>query len=323
MESFSRHAFISYVREDSDEVDKLQETLEAAGIRVWRDTADLWPGEDWRFKIRHAITRNSLVFIACFSSQSVRRRESYQNEELLLAIEQLRLRRPYDPWLIPVRFDDCDIPDLELGGGRTLGSINRADLFGDKRDAAVNRLIAAILRTLSGWTTSLKATDSEELPPEQHIERDQGSKVLEINLDRGAYRMDWAAEGAGLFRVRCESGLNGESRYFITVVAPNPNSGERIVRITEGGSQRLRVEAERLTWELRFTSILPLEKVSPDIDIVNKSYGQEPDTPYVTPLVRMMANQYGIDLTYVPGTGVGGRIRRQDLLRYAGEADEL
>ena len=61
------HAFISYVREDSPRVDRLQRALEAAGVRVWRDTADLWPGEDWRAKIRQAIVDGALVFIACFS----------------------------------------------------------------------------------------------------------------------------------------------------------------------------------------------------------------------------------------------------------------
>lgn len=109
------HAFISYVREDSHRVDQLQQTLEAAGVRVWRDTADLWPGEDWRAKIRRAITSNAFVFIACFSNVSVSRNRSYQNEELTLAIEQLRQRRPDDPWLIPVRFDACDIPDRDIG----------------------------------------------------------------------------------------------------------------------------------------------------------------------------------------------------------------
>ena len=142
------HAFISYVREDSHDVDRLQRTLEAAGVSVWRDTAYLWPGEDWRVKIRRAITDNALVFIACSSSRSIARQKSYQNEELLLAIEQLRLRRPDDPWLIPVRFDDCEILDRELGGGRTLASIQRVDLFGDKRDMGIARLIMTILRIL-------------------------------------------------------------------------------------------------------------------------------------------------------------------------------
>ena len=35
---------------------------------------------------------------------------------------------------------------------------------------------------------------------------------------------------------------------------------------------------------------------------------------YVTPLVRRLASEHGIDLATVTGTGVGGRIRKQDLL---------
>ena len=98
--------------------------------------------------IREAITKNALVFIACFSTRSVARKKSYQNEELTLAIQQLRLFQPDVPWLIPVRFDDCDIPDLDLGAGRTLASIQRADLFGERRDAGIARLVMTILRIL-------------------------------------------------------------------------------------------------------------------------------------------------------------------------------
>jgi pyruvate dehydrogenase E2 component (dihydrolipoamide acetyltransferase) len=39
--------------------------------------------------------------------------------------------------------------------------------------------------------------------------------------------------------------------------------------------------------------------------------------PYVTPLVRKLAAENGIDLTTVKGTGVGGRIRKQDVLAAA------
>ena len=142
------HAFISYVREDSDEVDALQEVLEDAGIPVWRDTSSLWPGEDWRAKIRQAISRDALVFIACFSSRSAARQLSYQNEELMLAIDQLRRRQPDAPWLIPVRFDDCEVPDFEIGAGRTLAAINRADLFGADHERAARRLVEAVRRLL-------------------------------------------------------------------------------------------------------------------------------------------------------------------------------
>lgn len=142
------HVFISYVREDSDRVDQLQRVLQEAGIPVWRDTADLWPGEDWRSRIRDAITSNALVFLACFSRASLARSMSYQNEEFVLAIEQLRQRAPERPWLIPVRFDDCEIPDRDIGGGRSLTSIQRADLFGGRVDEGMERLVVAVLRIL-------------------------------------------------------------------------------------------------------------------------------------------------------------------------------
>ena len=49
----------------------------------------------------------------------------------------------------------------------------------------------------------------------------------------------------------------------------------------------------------------------------------EPGQGYVTPLVRRLAKQHNVDLSTVRGTGVGGRIRKQDVLAAslaAGEA---
>jgi hypothetical protein len=142
------HVFISYVREDSRRVDRLQQALQAAGIPVWRDTADLWPGEDWRLKIRRAITDRALAFLACFSQVGLARTRTYQRQELNLAIEEMQLRSPDEPWLIPVRFDDCEIPDRDIGGGRTLTSIQQADLFDERFGPGAERLVAAILRIL-------------------------------------------------------------------------------------------------------------------------------------------------------------------------------
>jgi pyruvate dehydrogenase E2 component (dihydrolipoamide acetyltransferase) len=46
------------------------------------------------------------------------------------------------------------------------------------------------------------------------------------------------------------------------------------------------------------------------------------DGPYVTPLVRKLAAEHGVDLGAVTGTGVGGRIRKQDVLDAARTARE-
>lgn len=162
-EALGGHVFISYVREDIERVDELQRRLEQAGVPVWRDTADLWPGEDWQEKIRRAITDNTLAFIVCFSHASLARGKSYQNEELTLAIEQRRLRRPDDPWVIPVLFDECDIPDRDVGGGRMLASIQRVDLFGDRAEEGIVRLITSVRRIL-GRRTDVSADAARKYP---------------------------------------------------------------------------------------------------------------------------------------------------------------
>lgn len=184
------HVFISYVREDRERVDRLEDALTAEGIRVWRDTNDLWPGQDWRENIRRAITDDALVFVACFSQRSLGKVKSYQNEELLLAIEQLRRRRPDHPWLIPVRFDDCRIPDRDLGPGRTLASLERADLFGDRYDVDIKRLIVSIQRILGHDTppTAKPVPPRTSQPTEAIRPRDSGNRRAQRGTPRAAGR---------------------------------------------------------------------------------------------------------------------------------------
>jgi hypothetical protein len=142
------HAFISYVREDAESVDQLQEALQDAGILVWRDVDALWPGEDWRLRIRSAITDGSFVFIACFSSNSERRPKSYQREEVILAVEQLRLRDARLPWLIPVKLEDVELPYYDLGSGRTLDNLNWVDLWGGDQRQGIIRIVSGVSRIL-------------------------------------------------------------------------------------------------------------------------------------------------------------------------------
>jgi TIR domain len=163
VQSNEGHAFISYVREDSERVDRLQTILEAAGVRVWRDTEDLWPGEDWRMNIRRAITTDALAFVVCFSRNSESRRVSGLNEELMLAVDQLRLRRPDQPWLIPVRLDDVSIPTIDIGGGRTLESIQWVDLTADNWDQGAARLVAGVVRILQGTDPSPPRTPADSV----------------------------------------------------------------------------------------------------------------------------------------------------------------
>ena len=46
------------------------------------------------------------------------------------------------------------------------------------------------------------------------------------------------------------------------------------------------------------------------------------DASYVTPLVRKLAKEHGVELASLNGTGVGGRIRKQDVLAAAEAAKQ-
>ena len=63
------------------------------------------------------------------------------------------------------------------------------------------------------------------------------------------------------------------------------------------------------------------KKEAPKAGASEKLADRGGDVPYVTPLVRKLADKHGVDLSTVEGTGVGGRIRKQDVLAAAnGEA---
>src|SRR5690606_26760582 len=51
-----------------------------------------------------------------------------------------------------------------------------------------------------------------------------------------------------------------------------------------------------------------------DVSGAGPAEGGRDVSAYVTPLVRKLAAQHGVDLASLTGTGVGGRIRKQDVL---------
>jgi TIR domain len=155
------HAFISYTQEDAHQVDRLQEKLETAGIRVWRDTTSLWPGDDWRAKIRQAIERDALAFIACFSRASLVNPTGHHKDELALAVEQLQRYRSEEAWFIPVRLNTCEIPDIPISPGRTLRSLEHVDLFGRGVNRNTDRLVGAVSRILADREQRHQASEAQ------------------------------------------------------------------------------------------------------------------------------------------------------------------
>jgi 2-oxoglutarate dehydrogenase E2 component (dihydrolipoamide succinyltransferase) len=60
--------------------------------------------------------------------------------------------------------------------------------------------------------------------------------------------------------------------------------------------------------------VAPAVPVAPVAPVALPAAAASMDAGYVTPLVRKLAQDSGVDLTRVVGTGVGGRIRKEDVL---------
>ncbi len=104
--------FLAHASEDKAEVLKLYDCFKAKGYKPWLDVKDLIPGQNWREEIPKAI-RQSDIFIACLSPQSVSK-QGYVQREFRLALNEYAEKPPGTIYLIPLKLDDCEIPDLQL-----------------------------------------------------------------------------------------------------------------------------------------------------------------------------------------------------------------
>ncbi|MEQ8766555.1 MAG: TIR domain-containing protein [Planctomycetota bacterium] len=135
------HVFISYVRENEAQVQRLAAELRKADIKVWLDRDNLKPGTRWQDAIKGAIREGSF-FIACFSDEYDRRDITYANEELTLAREELRKKDRSTTWFIPLLLSG-DVPEIPIGPGETIRDIHWVDVTEDW-ESGVAQLIGVI-----------------------------------------------------------------------------------------------------------------------------------------------------------------------------------
>lgn len=140
------HAFISYVRENVAQHKRLEADLYAQGIDIWTDR-NIGTGRRWRTEIRRAI-QDGVSFLACFSSESVTRGRSYMYEEIFIAIDTLR-QMPIDrSWFIPLKLNECQIPDIDIGPGQTLRDIQWVDLYPNWEEG-ISKIVSSIRQSLT------------------------------------------------------------------------------------------------------------------------------------------------------------------------------
>jgi hypothetical protein len=137
------HVFISYVKENQKDVDRLCSDLIKHGIKVWLDRSEIEPGTLWKDAIRNAI-KNGSYFIACFSKEYHTRDKTYMNKELVLAIDELCLYPTNKVWFIPVLLSECEVPARTIGAGLTLLDIQWVPLYSDW-DKGIQRIVSVVL----------------------------------------------------------------------------------------------------------------------------------------------------------------------------------
>ena len=132
--------FLAHASEDKPQVRQLYDQLKELGLSPWLDTVDLIPGQNWREEIPRAI-KNAAFCLACLSKRSIDKR-SYVQREFRYALSAYADRPPGSIYLIPVRLDDCEVPDLRIAELElNLRDLHWVDLFAEN---GLKKLIDAI-----------------------------------------------------------------------------------------------------------------------------------------------------------------------------------
>ena len=120
--------FLAHASEDKPAVLALYDRLKQAGYKPWLDEKDLIPGQIGRDEIPKAIEA-SQIFLACLSGKSANK-QGYIQRELRIALDILGEMPPGTIFFIPMRLEECEIPDLRSAEvGLKLRDIHRLDYW--------------------------------------------------------------------------------------------------------------------------------------------------------------------------------------------------
>jgi len=140
----SPKVFLSYAREDRSRVEKFYDSLRKEGFIPWMDTRDIIPGSEWSKIIQENIKQSDFIII--FISRNSVSKRGYVQSEIRSALNVLSTRPAEEIFLIPVRLDDSQLPNI-------LSHIQYVDLFEKE-----------------GWSNLLKSL--------QHV-REKSSRAIE------------------------------------------------------------------------------------------------------------------------------------------------
>lgn len=192
----TKHIFVSYVREGQARVDTLVGALKSKGAEIWMDRESIEPGQPWRDAIRHAIETGNF-FLACFSHDAIAKPNSGMNEGIALVTNEFQKFQHGTWWFLPVKFDNCSVPDIAIGAGQTLRDLQWVDLWSDW-DGGIDRLAEITLglekqRQQAQLITAAREVASRHFRVLQsHFRRNQDSSSAASTQSAGAAEVEYA-----------------------------------------------------------------------------------------------------------------------------------
>lgn len=148
--------FLCHSSGDKPLVRDLYKRLRAEGIMPWFDEEDLLPGQQWREEIPKAV-RAADVVLVCLASSSLDR-AGYVQKEIALALDVAEEQPDGNIFVIPVRLEECNIPDR-------LSTRHWVNLFDDrgyeKLIRALHRQAEHLGRVITPVPSDLQANSSE------------------------------------------------------------------------------------------------------------------------------------------------------------------
>lgn len=124
--------FLIHAHCDKEVVHKLYQRLIREGLHVWLDAERLQPGQDWQNEIRNALLKCDVILVCL--SRGFNKQQGYRHEELKLALEKANFLPDDEVFIIPVRLEECDLPE-------SLRHLHRVDLF---KAGGYKRLVSAL-----------------------------------------------------------------------------------------------------------------------------------------------------------------------------------
>jgi hypothetical protein len=101
--------FLCHASEDKEKIIEIHRRLTDEGLKPWLDKVNLLPGQRWEQEIPKAIKASD--FILVFLSKTSVTKRGYVQKEFKLALDVLNEIPEGQIFIIPVRLDDCEVPE--------------------------------------------------------------------------------------------------------------------------------------------------------------------------------------------------------------------